>query len=157
MIAITPQHKLFIAIEPIDFRCGIDGIKTICNKKFQADPFSGSFFVFRNRCGTSVKLLAYDGNGFWLFQKRFSKGKLSWWPQSIDKANALRAIELLFMLQQGDPREVDLPTDWRQLHSSPVDNSKATTAKVLLKQLLDAPVVPSNNVVDFLSPNDTYK
>ena len=157
MIAITPQHKLFIAIEPIDFRNGIDGIKMICNKKFQADPFSGSFFVFRNRRGTSVKLLAYDGNGFWLFQKRFSKGKLSWWPQSADKANTLRAIELLFMLQQGDPQAADLPTDWRQFHSSPVDNSKATTAKVLLKQLLDAPLVPSNNVVDFPSPNDTYK
>lgn len=157
MLAITPQHRFFIAIEPVDFRNGIDGLKAICCKKFQADPFSGAFFIFRNRCGTSIKLLAYDGNGFWLCQKRFSKGKCSWWPRAAEQAHSLRAIELLLMLQQGDPTASDLPLDWRQLSASSVDNSRATTAKAFLKQLLDVPVVPSNNVVDFPLPNDTYK
>jgi transposase len=43
-------------------------------------PFSGALFVFRNRSHTAIKILAYDGNGFWLRLRRLSQGKLPWWP-----------------------------------------------------------------------------
>ena len=99
MLQITPQHRLFIAIEPIDFRRGIDGIRAACQKQFQVNPFAGHLFIFRNRRGTSIKLLNYDGNGFWLCQKRFSSGSLKWWPSSHAQAHAVRAVELLVLLQ----------------------------------------------------------
>ena len=73
MIQITPQHKLIIAVSPIDFRKGIDALVGLCRKN-QCDAFAGHIYVFRNRRGTSVKLLVYDGTGFWLCAKRFSKG-----------------------------------------------------------------------------------
>jgi transposase len=130
MLQITPQHQLFLAVEPVDFRSGIDGLKAQC-QKWQNDPFSGHFFVFRNRRGTAIKLLIYDGNGFWLCQKRFSSGKLKWWPRSVQEASAVRAIELVLMLQQGNPMERNAPEDWHPLPAYAVgqlhqDNSMAT-------------------------------
>lgn len=104
-----------MAIEPVDFRRGIDGLSALCKKQWQESPFSGHLFVFRNRAATSLKILVYDGNGFWLCQKRFSAGKLRWWPRSAEEASSVRAIELLVMLQQGNPMETRLPVDWRRL------------------------------------------
>ena len=77
MIQITTQHRLFIHINPIDFRKGIDALIGLCRSKCHQDPCSGTIFVFRNHTGNTVKLLSYDGTGFWLMQKRFSQGKRS--------------------------------------------------------------------------------
>lgn len=149
MLTITPQHRLLLAIEPVDFRRGIEGLQAMCQIHFQTDPFSGHIFIFRNRRGTSVKLLMYDGNGFWLCQKRFSQGKLAWWPSSPTTANALRAIELVVMLQQGTPKTAHLPLDWRQLPQPlSVDNSKATIALALSKSPHDDVATQSNNLMD---------
>lgn len=115
MIPITAQHRLCIAVQPVDFRKGIDGLAAICRTQLKNDPFEGSIFIFRNRRGSAVKLLTYDGNGFWLCQKRFSRGKIKWWPSNEEQACAVRAVELLVMLQQGNPQEADVPEHWRHL------------------------------------------
>lgn len=115
MLQVTPQHQLFLAVEPVDFRAGIDGLRALCERQWQADPFNGHVFIFRNRSSTAVKLLAYDGNGFWLCHKRFSSGKLKWWPRTQQDASAIRAVELLVMLQQGNPLEAKVPEHWRRL------------------------------------------
>lgn len=115
MLQITPQHKLMIAVQPIDFRRGIDGLIALSRKELNSNPFDGHLFAFRNKRGTSIKLLIYDGNGFWLCQKRFSTGKLMWWPQNYEQANALHAVELLIILQQGHPQQARIPDDWRAL------------------------------------------
>jgi transposase len=60
MIQVTPQMKILLALEPADFRKGIDGLAEVCRSKLEEDPFSGCLFVFRNRRGTAIKLLAYD-------------------------------------------------------------------------------------------------
>ena len=130
MLQITPHHQLFIALEPVNFRNGIDGIKALCQRQWSVDPFHGHVFIFRNRRGTSIKLLCYDGNGFWLSQKRFSSGKLSWWPRTAQEADSIRAVELLIMLQQGNPMAAHVPENWRRLPLMPSypDNSKVTNA-----------------------------
>jgi len=66
MIQVTPQMRILVAIEPTDFRRGIDGLCRVCTQELKADPFVGSVFVFRNRRATSVKVLVYDGQGFWI-------------------------------------------------------------------------------------------
>lgn len=113
MLQITAQHRLCFAVEPVDFRKGIDGLAAVCRQHLQSDPFEGSFFIFRNRRGTAVKLLIYDGNGFWLCQKRFSSGKINWWPDSQAQASTVRAVELLIMLAQGKPQVAHVPQHWR--------------------------------------------
>ncbi len=115
MLQITPHHRLLLATEPIDFRKGIDGLKALCKQKLKSDPFSGTVFAFRNRAGTSIKLLVYDATGFWLCQKRFSKGKISWWPTGISNAITLSACELTIILAQGNPTCAALPEDWRKV------------------------------------------
>ena len=69
MLQITPQMRILVAIEPADFRCGIDGLARVCREVLQEDPFGGWVFVFRNRRATAVKVLVYDGQGFWLCHK----------------------------------------------------------------------------------------
>ncbi|MFL7867415.1 MAG: IS66 family insertion sequence element accessory protein TnpB [Anaerolineales bacterium] len=75
MIQLTPHMRIILAVEPADFRKGIDGLSQICRSVLQSDPFSGFLFVFMNKKRTAIKMLAYDGQGFWLFQKRLSKGR----------------------------------------------------------------------------------
>lgn len=113
MLQITPQHRLLIAVEPIDFRSGICRLKSICQQKLSCDPFSGTIFAFTNRTRTSVKLLVYDASGFWLAQKRFSQGRLAWWPKDNSSVVTVRASELQVLLAQGDPTKAAIPKDWR--------------------------------------------
>jgi transposase len=61
MIAITPQMRILLAVEPVDFRKGIDGLVGCCRQALAADPFSGTLFVFSSRSRQSLKIICYDG------------------------------------------------------------------------------------------------
>ena len=54
---------------------GIDSLVRVCQEKLSEDPIRGCVFIFRSRRGTSIRLLAYDGQGYWLAQMRLSHGK----------------------------------------------------------------------------------
>ena len=117
MIQITPQMRILVAVEPADFRRGIDGLARICRQALAADPFSGTVFVFRNRRRTAVKILVYDGQGFWLCYKRLSKGRFRWWPDHPGaQASALEAHELVVLLRGGDPEATRAAPHWRALN-----------------------------------------
>lgn len=116
MIQLAPQLKILLAYEPVDFRKGIDGLASVCRERLQEDPFSGRVFVFRNRAGTAVKLLAYDGGGYWLCLKRFSQGRLRWWPAPTGEAlTPLAAQQLQVLLYQGNPERAQMAEPWRRL------------------------------------------
>ena len=119
MIQVTVQTRILVAIEPVDFRRGIDGLARIVREMRAADPFSGCVFVFRNRRGTALKLLAYDGQGFWLCQKRLSNGRFCHWPKSPDQPmTALQAHELSVLLRGGDPMNIPTAPEWRAVQSN---------------------------------------
>ena len=115
MIQITPQMRVLVAIEAADFRRGIDGLAQLCRTWLRADPFSGVVFAFRNRRRTAIKLLVYDGQGFWLCHKRLSKGTFRWWPSPQDDASAaaLQAHELQVLICAGDPSATRTAPVWR--------------------------------------------
>lgn len=69
MIQVTPRMRILVAVEPADFRKGIDGLARRCKEVLKQDPFRGWVFVFRNRRATAVKALASDGQGFWRCQR----------------------------------------------------------------------------------------
>lgn len=116
MIQVTPQTRIFVAVEPADFRKGIDGLCRLCRTLEVDDPFSGALFVFRNRRATALKILAYDGQGFWLCQKRLSQGKFQHWPTRGRTDQALRPLlahQLQVLLAGGDPRQARGAPQWR--------------------------------------------
>jgi transposase len=114
MLAITPQMRILVAVEAVDFRKGIDSIAQLCREKLDSDPFSGCLFIFRSRRGTAIKLLAYDGQGFWLATKRLSKGRFKWWPTGEEATRTLRAHQAQLLLAAGNP-DADAPPVWRQV------------------------------------------
>lgn len=116
MLQVTPQMKILVAIEPADFRCGIDGLARLCRQALGSDPFSGTLFVFRNRRGTSIKVLLYDSQGFWLAQKRLSRGRFRWWPTKGDSGRLqLDVHELQLLLWNGDPTAIQVQEPWRRV------------------------------------------
>lgn len=115
MIQITPHMRIWVAIDPIDFRAGIDSLAAICRQRLDADPFSGGLFVFCNRRRSAIKILTYDGGGYWMCQKRLSSGRLAFWPDSVSPARMLEACELQVLLMGGDPTQANVPPPWRRL------------------------------------------
>lgn len=116
MIQITPQMRILLAVEPVDFRKGIDGLGGLCRNVLQSDPFSGYLFVFVNRRRTAIKVMVYDGQGFWLCQKRLSKGRFKWWPQKCSSPGRTMDVhELQMLLWNGDPFHTRVAPLWRKL------------------------------------------
>jgi transposase len=103
MIQITPQMRILLAVEPVDFRSGIDRLCSICRHRLKGDPLSGSVFVFINRRRTAIRILAYDGQGFWMCHKRLSQGRFLWWPKG-EVSSSLAAHELQVLLWNGDAK-----------------------------------------------------
>ena len=116
MIQLTPHLKIFIAVNPADFRCGIDKLARLSSQIFSHDPKSGVVFVFKNRPATAIKLLFYDGTGFWLCHKRFSAGKLKWWPNDHKEGTTIDANKLMVVLWNGNPNGV-FEAPWRRIES----------------------------------------
>jgi transposase len=115
VLQVTPQMRVLVAVEPADFRKGIDGLARLARVELQNDPFSGAVFVFRNRSGTSVKVLVYDGQGFWLCQKRLSSGRFRFWPDGRRPLSEIAAHQLQVLLATGDFTAVHASPPWRSV------------------------------------------
>ena len=116
MIQVTPQMRILVAVAPADFRKGIDGLARVCRDVLRQDPFSGYVFVFGNRRRQAIKVLIYDGQGFWLCQKRLSQGRFPWWPQSdCEATQRLQAHQLAVLLSAGDPTAAQGAGAWRRV------------------------------------------
>ena len=115
MLQLTPQSRIFLALAPVDFRKGIDGLAAVCRQTFAQNPLDGAVYVFRNRTATTLKLLCYDGQGFWLCTKRLSQGRFQWWPRADSAAVRLAARELQVLLWNGSPDQAAMAADWRQV------------------------------------------
>lgn len=115
MLQLTPQTRIFLALEPVDFRKGIDGLAAVCRRTLGANPLEGALYVFRNRSGTALKILFYDGQGFWLCMKRLSQGRFHWWPSGPEAASMLSARELAIVLWNGNPQQAAMAQDWRRV------------------------------------------
>ena len=116
MIQLTPQMRILLAVEPVDFRKGIDGLARVSREVLATDPFSGAVLVFRNRRFRALKVLVYDGQGFWLCQKRLSTGHFRWWPARGGAGACRLAVhELQLLLWNGDPARAGAAPAWRAI------------------------------------------
>jgi transposase len=103
MIHLTAETQILLAIQPSDFRCGIDGFAAICRCSLASKPNNGAVYVFINRSKTMIRSLSYDGTGFWLMTKRLSKGKFKAWPKSTETLSPATAKQLRILLSGCDP------------------------------------------------------
>jgi len=115
VIQVAPQMRVLVAIESVDLRKGIDGLAQLCREKLDADPFSGCLFIFRSRRATAIKVLVYDGQGFWMAQKRLSKGRFVWWPTGKEAARTLQAHQAQLLLAAGNPESAEAAPVWRRV------------------------------------------
>ena len=114
MISFSSDIKVMVAIEPVDFRAGINRLASLAYEIFHKDAMDGILFAYRNKRRTDIKFLLYDGTGFFLGHKRLSKGKLSWWPRTDADCVGLSGDKFLRLLHGIDPRP-DFHPDWERL------------------------------------------
>lgn len=99
MIPVTVNTSILIAVDPVDFRKQQDGLMAHCRQVLNANPMSGTFFVFINRAKTMIRVLAYDGSGMWVMSKRLSNGKFSGWPSTDEPLSVLSAKKLMQLIK----------------------------------------------------------
>ena len=131
MLALSPSQRILLAVQPVDFRKGIDGLIGLCRQRLNENPLLGTLFVFTNRRRTALRLLIYDGQGFFLILKRFSQGRLGWWPEGSEPSHSLAARELAILLWNGHPHQAAWAPLWRPLHptsAAQAGSSMAATA-----------------------------
>ncbi len=116
MIQLPANAQVFVMHEPISFHNGIDGTSAIARLILNKEPLDGAFFVFRNKRGHSLRLLFYDGSGFWLCTKRLSKGTFKRaWPNGSEPCSELLARELQILIWGGNPSAIKFPEMWRKV------------------------------------------
>lgn len=117
MITVSPTTQVLVMHEPVSFRSGIDGTVAIARLVLQKEPMDGAMFVFRNKNRQMLRILHYDGSGYWLCTKRLSKGCFSAWPQGdgTSACSPLLARELQVLIWGGDPARCAFPQLWRKV------------------------------------------
>ena len=92
------NKAVYLACEVTDIGKSIHGLAAIVESSFALDPFSNAVFVFCNRGRDRLKILEWDGDGFWLHFKRLEKGRFKWPAESEEATMTLTAEELTFLL-----------------------------------------------------------
>jgi transposase len=78
MIGLPATVRIFVALGPIDFRNGFDGLAQLTRDVIKQDPLSGHLFVFSNRRRDRVKILYWDRDGLAVWMKRLEQGTFRW-------------------------------------------------------------------------------
>jgi transposase len=91
--------KIYLACGYTDMRKAINGLAALVELSFKLNPFDGAVFVFCNRSRDRLKMLEWDGDGYWLYFKRLEKGHFKWPSKSEDATMQLSGEELEHMLE----------------------------------------------------------
>jgi transposase len=105
MIIPSGTVRVLVAVRPVDFRRGMDGLAALVRETLGSDPYSGVIYVFRAKRADRVKLLLWDGSGLVLVSKRLEQGAFSW-PKIGDGVMRLTASQLAALLEGLDWRRV---------------------------------------------------
>jgi len=92
------NKRVYLACGTTDMRKQINGLASIVESSFDLDPFGGALFVFCNREKNRIKILEWDGDGFWLLFKRLEKGRFKWPAPGEEPTMSLTGEELSYLL-----------------------------------------------------------
>jgi transposase len=99
--------RIYLACGATDMRKSINGLMTIVENSFQLDPFTNEIYVFCNKHRDRMKILEWDGDGFWLYFKRLEKGHFRW-PQVGESPTMTLSDKDLTILLSGVKVELKL-------------------------------------------------
>jgi transposase len=111
---VIQPHQVWLAIEPVDMRLGIDGLSLRVQQALGRAPCDGSAIAFSNRRRDRLKLLAWDGTGVWLAQRRLHRGRFIW-PDSPEAVQRLSPAQWQGLILGIDWQRLEqsAPADWR--------------------------------------------
>lgn len=89
---------MYLACGETDMRKSINGLSAIVEGSFKLNLFAEAIFVFCNRNRDRIKILEWDGDGFWLYFKRLEKGHFRWPSTGEEATMALSGEELSILL-----------------------------------------------------------
>jgi transposase len=110
---MTPQPtQVWLALEPVDMRLGIDGLSLRIQQTLGKAPCDGSAYAFSNKRGNRIKLLVWDGAGVWLSCRRLHRGRFVW-PQGSDPVCLLDCDQWQWLITG---------VDWQRLSAKPMSH-----------------------------------
>jgi len=101
------DKPVYLCCGSTDMRKSINGLITLVKESFSLDPFADALFVFCNRNRNRLKILEWDGDGFWLYFKRLERGRFRW-PSEGDTATMVLDVNELSCLIDGARLEKSL-------------------------------------------------
>jgi len=108
VIAPPAGIRVLVAMRPVDFRKGVDGLAALLKETLAQDPFSGTVYIFRAKRADRVKLLYWDGSGVVLVAKRLEKAHFKW-PTIRDGVMRLSPAQLAALFEGLDWTRVHVP------------------------------------------------
>ena len=97
MLSLTSSTAIFLHTEPTDMRKGFEGLSGLVREQFGSDPLDGSLYLFVNRRRDRLKILHWDGTGFWLYYKRLESGTFEVVPSNAARLQ-IDATQLAMLL-----------------------------------------------------------
>lgn len=92
------NKSVYLCCGHTDMRKSINGMMMLVKESFSLDPFSDAIFVFCNKNRNRLKILEWDGDGFWLYFKRLERGHFRWPTEGTDKTMILNVNELTCLI-----------------------------------------------------------
>ena len=116
MLGFNSSLKVYVAIAPCDMRKSFDGLSAQVKNHLKAEPTSGAAFLFSNKKRSMIKILYWDGTGYWCVAKRLERGTFSW-PSDIEtgRKSLLLKPTALAMLTDGIDLRDGLQRPWYEV------------------------------------------
>jgi len=122
MLTIPPSVRVFLAPGATDLRQSFEGLASATTQILKEDPLSGHLFVFCNRGRNRIRILLWDGSGYWVLMKRLEKGTFAWPSREEGKTSiSFRGDELSLLLAGIDLSRTH-PRPWYR-RSAPLTSS----------------------------------
>lgn len=116
----TPAPALYLIIEPVDMRLGIDGLSALVQSRLSISPCAGALYGFANARRTRIKLLLWDATGVWLAQRRLHRGHFVWPGMTVTSNNTPESSAIT--LSEAALAWLFSGVDWMRLTASVSDH-----------------------------------
>jgi transposase len=97
MLTLGLTGRLWLCVAPVDGRKSFNGLSGVITAQLNRDPCSGDLFVFKNKRGNRLKILAWQGDGFAMYLRRLERGTFAF-PKSDAVEVSISTTDLALIL-----------------------------------------------------------